>query len=168
VQEHVLDAEDAAVAGERDLGVVHLAALLGGGKEVFTSVLDPFDRAAELHRRPRQQHFLWIEQHDLGAETAAHERGDHPHLALAQAEHGGKAAAQEHRRLCGVPHRQLVGAGVPMGDDAAGLDRIGGAAIISEPPADHVGGLRHRRRVIALGLADVGGDIGAEVVMDQR
>jgi hypothetical protein len=88
VEEHVLDADDAAAAVERDLGIVNLAALMGGGEEVLAAVLDPFDRASERHRRPRQQHLLRIEQHDLGAEAAAHERRDHPHLAFAQAEHG--------------------------------------------------------------------------------
>jgi hypothetical protein len=48
VQEDVLDPENAAVVIERHLGLVDLAALLGGGEEVLAPVLDPFDRPAEL------------------------------------------------------------------------------------------------------------------------
>ena len=48
MQEHVLDAEDAAVDVERDLGVVGLAALMRGGEEMLKPVFDPFDRAVEL------------------------------------------------------------------------------------------------------------------------
>ena len=80
----------------------------------------------EPDRHPGQQHFLGIEHHDLRAEAAADERRDHPHLALAQAQHAGQAVADEHRRLRGVPHRQLVGAAshcattprVSIGEDA--------------------------------------------------
>ena len=114
VQEHVLDAEDAAVGGERHLGVVDLAALMGGGEEMLEPVLDPFDRPVELHRHPRQQHLLGIEHHDLRAEAAADERRDHPHLPLAQAQHAGEPVAQEHRRLGRVPDRELIGARVPL------------------------------------------------------
>ena len=135
VQEHVLDAEDAAVARKRDLGVVGLAALLGRGEKMLEPVFDPFDRAIELHRRPRDHHLFGIEQHDLRPEAAADERRDHPHLPLAQAEHPGKPVAQEHRRLRRVPHRELIGARVPIGDDAARLDRRGGAVIVVEAAA---------------------------------
>ena len=44
MQEDVLDAEDAAVARKRNLGVMDLAALLGGGEKMLEPVLDPFDR----------------------------------------------------------------------------------------------------------------------------
>src|SRR5208282_5366309 len=71
VQKHVLDADDAAVGGKRDLGVVGLAALLRCGKKMLESVLDPFDRAVELYRRPRNHNLFRIEQHDLRPEAAA-------------------------------------------------------------------------------------------------
>src|SRR6266478_1791900 len=70
MQKHVLDAEDAPIAAERHFGVVDLAALMGGGKEVLPAVLDPFDRALKAHRGPGQHHLLRVEQHDLGSEAA--------------------------------------------------------------------------------------------------
>ena len=68
-------------------------------------------------------HLLRIEQHDLRPEAAADERRDHPHLALAEAQHAGEPVAQEDRRLGGVPHGELAGARIPAGHDAARLDR---------------------------------------------
>jgi len=41
VQKHVLDAEDAAVGGERDFSVVRLPTLVRGSKEMLEAVFDP-------------------------------------------------------------------------------------------------------------------------------
>ena len=82
VQEHVLDAEDAAVARHRDLGIVDLAALLGRRDEVLAPVLDPLHRPSEPLRGPGTSTLLGVEHHDLGAESAADERRDDPHLRL--------------------------------------------------------------------------------------
>ena len=87
VEEHVLDAEDAAVGSERNFGIVRLPALLGRGEEVFEPVLDPFDRTIEFPRRPRDHDLFGIEQHDLRPEAAANKWSDHPYLPLAQTEH---------------------------------------------------------------------------------
>ena len=45
------------------------------------------------------------------------------HLPLVEAEHRREPVAQEDRPLGRVPHRELVAARVPVGDDAARLDR---------------------------------------------
>ncbi len=168
MQKHILDAEDAPVAAKRHLGVVDLAALMGRGEEVLLAVLDPFDRALKPHRHPGQHDLLRVEQHDLGSEAAAHERRDHPHLPFAKAKHPSEPGAQEHRRLCGVPHRQPVSLAVPVGHDAARLDRRRRTAVIDEPSPHHMGGLRQRRRVVPLGLVHMGGDVLAYVVVDKR
>ncbi len=168
VQEDVLDAEDAAVAVERDLGVVNLAALMRGRKEMLEPVLDPFHRTVEPHRDPRQRHLFRVEHHDLRPEAAADERRDHAHLPLAEAEHRGKAVANEHRRLRGVPDRHLVGAGVPLRHHAAGLDRRGNAVLVAKAAFEDQIGLRGGAAIIALGLADMGGDVGAEIVVNMR
>ena len=97
VQEHVLDAENTAVARQRDLGIVGLAALMGRGEEMFEPVFDPFDRTIELHRRPRNDHLFGIEQHDLRPEAAADKRRDDAHLPFAQ----GRAFRQA--RCAGKP-----------------------------------------------------------------
>ena len=168
MQELVLDPENAAVAAERDLGIVDLAALMGGGEEVLPAVLDPFHRPVELHRRPRQHHLFRIEHHDLRAEAAADERRDHAHLPLAQAQHAGKAVANEDRRLGGVPHGELVGPAVPAGDDPARLHRDGCPVLVVEAAPDHMVGKCCGRPIVALALADPGGDVAADIVVHAR
>ena len=81
-------------------------------------------------------------------------------------EHAGEPVAQEHRRLGRVPDRHLVGARVPAGDDAAGFDRRGRAVIVTEAAADDVIGAGAGGGIIAAGLADMGGDVAAHVVVD--
>ena len=83
VQECIFDAEDPAVGRERDLRIMGLSPFLGRGKEMFEPILDPFDRAIELHRRPRHHYFLGIEQHDLRSKAAADKWCDHSHLTFA-------------------------------------------------------------------------------------
>ena len=168
VQEHVLDAENAAVAAERDFGVVDLAAFMGGGEEMLQPVLDPFDRPVQLHRRPGQQHFLGVEHHDLRPETAADEGRDDADLAFVEAKHAGKAVADEYRRLRGVPDRHLAGARVPLRDHAAGLDRRRDAVLVEEAAFDDAIGLGGGGGIIALGLPHMRGDVGADVVVHQR
>ena len=168
MQEDVLDAENLAVTGQRDFGIVGLAALLRGGEEMLEPVLDPFDRPVEFFAGPGKHDFLRIEQHDLRAEAAADERRDDPHLPLAQAQHGGKAVAQKHRRLRGVPDGEVLGAGVPVGDDAAGLDRHRGAVIVVKAARDDVIGVGAGGGVIAATLAHMGGDVAFDVVVDAR
>ena len=48
----VAHAEDAAIARQRHLGFVHLAALLRRRVEVLTAILGPLDRTSEAHRHP--------------------------------------------------------------------------------------------------------------------
>ena len=167
MQKHVLDAEDAAVGRERDFGVVRLPALLGSGKEMLEPVFDPFDRAVEFHRRPRDDHFLGVEQHDLRPKAAADERRDHPHLPFAQTEHAGEAVAQEHRRLSGVPYCHLIGARVPVGDYAPGLHRHRRAVIVEKAAADDVLGASARGGIIAAALPDMRCEITRHIVVDR-
>jgi hypothetical protein len=166
MQELVPNPEDPAVTGQRDLRVVDLRALLRGGEEVLGAILDPFDRPVQSDRQPGQQHLLGIEHHDLGAEAAADERRHHPHLALGHPQHGGQAVADHHRRLGGVPYRQPLGLGVPIGDDAARLDRRRAAAVVAEAATQHQGSGLSSGVVVTLFLVDARCDIAGEVVMD--
>ena len=90
----------------------------------------------------------------------------HPHLVLGQPQHGGQAVADYYRRLGGVPYRQSLGLGVPIGDDAARLDRRRAATVVAEAAAQHQGGGPPGGGVVALCLVDAGGDVAADVVMD--
>src|SRR6202021_8714 len=103
----------------------------------------------------------------LRPKTAADEGRDDPDLPLAQAQHRGEPVAQEHRRLRGVPYRELIGAGVPAGDDAAGLDRRRRAMVVRKTPGDDVAGLGAGARIIASTLSNMRCDIVADVVMNR-
>ncbi len=85
-----------------------------------------------------------------------------------EAEHAGESVAQEHRRLRRVPDRELIGARIPIGDDAAGLHRRGCAVIVEKAPRDDPIRLGARGRVVAAVLPDMRGDVGAHVVMNAR
>jgi len=168
VQKHVLDTKDAAIICQGDLGVMNLPALMGGGEEMLKPVLDPLDRPVQFHRHPWQQHFLGIEHHDLRAETAADEGCDHADLPFVEAEHAGETVAHEHRRLCGIPDRHLVGARIPLRDDAAGFDRRRDAVLVEKAAPDDMVGGGHGSRIVTLGLPQMRGDVGTDVVVDQR
>ncbi len=168
VQEDVLDAEDAAVARKRNLGVMDLAALLGGGEKMLEPVLDPFDRAIQPHRDPGQRDLFRIEHHDFRPEAAADKGRDDAHLPFAEAEDAGQAVADEHRRLRRVPDRHVLAARVPLRHHAARLDRGRNAVLIAETALQDQMRLSGRAAVVALGLVDLRGDIGAEIVVHQR
>ena len=168
VQEHILDTENAAVRGERDLGVMDLAALMRGGEEMLEPVLDPLHRTVEPHRYPRQHHLFRIEHHDLRPKAAADEGHDHAHLPFAQAEHGGKAVPDEHRRLGSVPDRHLRAARVPLRHHATGLDRRRDAVLVEKAALEDQVRVGRRAAVVALGLADMRRNIGAEIVVHMR
>src|SRR6267378_2316156 len=131
---------------------MNLPALMGGGEEMLKPVLDPLDRPVQFHRHPWQQHFLGIKHHDLRAETAADEGCDHADLPFVEAEHAGETVAHEHRRLCGIPDRHLVGARIPLRDDAAGFDRRRDAVLVEKAAPDDMVGGGHGGRIVTLGL----------------
>jgi hypothetical protein len=98
-------------------------ALLRRRVEVLAAILGPFDRPSEPHRRPWDDEFLGVEHHDLRPEPASDKRRDDTHLRFEQAKTRGHAVADRDGRLRRVPDRQLFGAGVPLRDDRAVLDR---------------------------------------------
>ena len=132
------------------------------------AILDPFDRPLQSYCQPGQQHLLGIEHHDLRAEAAPDERCHHPHLALGKLQYGGEAIADHHRRLRGVPYCQLLGLGVPIGNDTARLDRRRAASVIVEAAAHHQCSGLSSRVVVAFSLMDAGCNIAGHVVMDPR
>src|SRR6202034_4933920 len=81
-------------------------------------------------------------------------------------QHSGKPVAQEDRRLGGVPYGELVGAAVPIGDDAARFDRRRGAVVVEEAAGDQMVGARTGGGVVAPALPRMGGDIAAHVLVD--
>ena len=61
-----------------------------------------------------------------------------------------QAVADRDRRLRRVPDGQLLGAGVPLRDDRAILDRRDSAAVVEEPPRDDESACARARCVVAL------------------
>ena len=166
MDELVLDAEYSTIRCERHLRDMHLAALVGGRREVLEAVLDPLHRPGERHADPRNQHLLWIEHHHLRTEAAADERRHYPHLVLAQPQHAGQAAADDDRRLRGVPHGQPFVVAVPVRHDAPGLHRARSAMVVDEAPPDDEIGPGGGPRVVALCLARSGGQVVGQVLVD--
>ncbi len=103
MQKDIMHTEDATVLVERDLRIMDLSALVRGGDEIFSTVFDPFDGAVQLHRRPRDEHFLLIEHHDLRTKSPADKRRDHPHLPLRKTKHARQSIANDNGSLGRIP-----------------------------------------------------------------
>ena len=118
MEEYVLHAQNCAIVFEGDSGVVYLSPFLGRGVEVLLPILDPLERTAKLHCSPGEARPPPVEHHDLGAEAAANEGGDYPHLVLRKPQHGGQAVADGNGGLGRVPDREVLALVIPTGDDA--------------------------------------------------
>ena len=167
VDEDVPHAQDPAVARDRDLRLVQLSPLLGGGEEVLVPVLDPLHGPSQLDRGPGDEDLLRVE-HDLRAETAAHEGGDEPHLRLRQAERRGDDVAHRNGGLRRVPHLKPVGPRIPLGHDGPVLDRAPDSPVIGEASLQDEIGPGAGGGVVPLRLPDVRGEVRREVVVDPR
>jgi hypothetical protein len=73
---------------------------------------------------------------ELGAERAAHVRGDDPHAGLVEAEHGGQRVAGALRALVGDPGGQPAIL-APLGRSRPGLHRRGRDPLVHDGPLDH-------------------------------
>ena len=90
VQHGAAQAEDFAVAVDRDRDLPVLVALLRRRQEMLAAVLLPFHRPAELDGGGRDHRLLRIERR-LGAEAAADERRDHADRFRGRARAGRRA-----------------------------------------------------------------------------
>ena len=135
---------------------------------MLAAVLDPLDRPPQQPRGEGDQHLLGIDQHDLHAEAAAHIRRDHGEGGLRHAQLLRDDAAGGDRRLRGVPDRERVEARIVLGDDAAGLHRLGRAAFGPELLAQHMVGFGEGARDIAAPVGGAAGDVRPGIVVDER
>ena len=120
---------------------------VGPRGEVLAPVLDPAQRPAGAHRRPRHRDLLGLE-HAFVAEAAAHVGRDHPHVRLVEPQELGKSRADEMRHLGGGVHHELVVAFVVAGQHALAFHRrhaLAGGAVLAFD--DDGGALLHRRDV---------------------
>ena len=105
----------------------------------------------------------------LGPEAAADvRRRDHAHAVLGQVEEVGEHGADGVRRLGGVPDGERVQRLVVARDEAAALHRVAAAAHHAEGLAQRVVGRGEGPLGLAHALDDVGGDVVAQLVVDQR
>ena len=166
--ESAFHAQDAAAGVDGHARGVQLSALLVGRDEVLAAILGPLHRLAQLHGRPRHQHFLGEEQHDLGAEATTHVRGDDFDLELRQAEHVGQTVLDGQWRLRRIPHGQRLLQRVEHGHHAARLDGAAARALDEQVLLEHVRRLMESAFGIADDLLQTGGDVARHVVVHQR
>ena len=167
MQEDIPNAQDTAVSGQGDLGIVELAAFLSRGDEILLPVLDPFDRSLQLQGEPGDEHFFGVEHHDLGTKGAADEWRDDPHLVLGQTEHAGETIADGNRSLGGVPDRQPPTAVVPVCDHAPILHGGRRPPVVEQSPLQDQIRLVLGHFVVALFLDDVGCEILIEIIVQK-
>ena len=117
-----VDCEEApALVGEGGHSVVMLAGV-GACGEMLAPILDPAQRPAGAHRRPRHRDLLGLE-HALVAEAAAHVGRDDPHVRLIEPEELREPGADEMRHLGGRVHDELSLALVVTGEHRLALQR---------------------------------------------
>jgi hypothetical protein len=133
-------AEDLAVAGQRDLGVGDVIAPVGVGQIRLAPGGRPPDGPPDLAGGPRDHH-LFVVDKDLGAESPAHVGRDHPHLVLGDPQHeGGHEQAVHVGILRGHPQGQLSGRLVEARHARPGLHGVGHQSLVDDAPLDLHGG----------------------------
>ena len=162
-------AEERAVAVERELGLRDIIARLGVAQERLGAGAGPFHRAPDELGAEQHQRDLVVDR-GLHAEAAADVAGDHPHLGFRHLEYAlGELGAERVGALQrGVDGVTAVG-GVVVPDRAARLHGDGGDAVDDEMLAHHVGGARERgvgRGLVAVDLDEA--DVVLAIVVDAR
>jgi hypothetical protein len=140
---------------------------MAGREHRLGALLDPLHRGADLARRRGCDELLGIGV-QLGAEPAADVGRDRPHLGLAHAADDRQERPQEVRHLGRAVHDELVGGRVPVGDDAARLDRDVDQPLVSDRVLDDDLGVGERL-VDAVGLVgEDERDVRVELLVDLR
>ncbi len=154
MDEVIAQRQDSAGLVESHLDVVNLAAFLVGRDEMLAPVLHPLHRAPERDRGVRDEDLLGIEEHDLRPEAATDVGGHDFHGELGQSEESSEAVLDGQGRLRRIPDAQDAPPGVPLGHDAAGLDRAPAAPFDREPLAQDARGACQRGLRVADRLSE--------------
>ncbi len=128
----------------RDLQIALDVARVVGRDEMLAAVLDPLDRPTHLHCRERDEEILGIEL-AAHAERAADIAFDHLDGINFQANRGSKHTAVRERHFRSAIDSQFPVVGIPLGKEAARLQRHRGMAMDAEGFASRVRGRRERR-----------------------
>ena len=131
--------QELAVLVHRHLGVARMVTAMRVADKGFAAVGRPLDRAVELFRGPGQAHVFGVKV-NLGAEAAAHVRGDHAHLVLRQAHHkGSHQKTLDVRVLVGHVQRVVVGGAVVVTERGARFHGVRNQAVVRQVQLRHVG-----------------------------
>src|SRR5262245_56200460 len=103
MKKDIIHAKNVTLFVERNFCVVDLSALVRGGDKIFGAVFDPFDGSIQLHRYPRDQHFLLIKHHNLRTKSPTDERRNDADLPLRQPKHSRESVSNHDWSLRGVP-----------------------------------------------------------------
>ena len=167
VQQAAANAEHLALRIGRDVDRPVLIALLHRIGEMLAPVLDPFERALEQFRRRHHRDVLRIDA-ELGTKAAPDIGRRHPQARLLDIEQHREGLAQVMGLLGRGPDgERLVGA-AELDQEAAALDRMGGAAMLPEILVQHMGGLAEGRLGIPIGDPVGRDDVGFELAAHGR
>ena len=151
-------AEDGAVAVERDLEIAFGLARMGDRHEMLAAVLDPFHRPAEFAGREGDQEILRIEL-AARAKAAADVVLDIVDRLFRQIHHRRHGAAVEERQLGRARHAEPSGRGVPFRQQAARLHGHRGHPLHAELLAAGIGGGAEG----GVDIAGIGGEHGGAI-----
>ncbi len=172
---HALRAVIAAVVADTGGDVDHHAlAPAVGSDELLAAGEDQPDRS--LGRLGQGGDVRLVVEAALATEATTEVRDDDAHAVGRQAERLAHAGACVERHLRRGPDRDLVA--LPLGDDGAGFDRRGVAAVGNVATGDHMVGLgkagvdvalgdRRERRIVAVTHQHVGGAVRLPVGVDE-
>ena len=158
-----LQTEHGSIALGGQLEIVHVAAAVYGGLEVFAARLDPLHGFAEAHGHEAHQRLFRIHL-KFGAKATADLGRNHAQMMLPNPEDSGHQAAQQ----VGDLGRGIEGegplAGTPVGHDAACLHRRGDQALADDALFHHDIGVAERlcdvAAILVIRERDVVGPLG--------
>ena len=162
-----LPGRDGAVLLDADPGLHAMVARMNVGDEALDPVGDEFYGSLEQLRQRHRRHLVSIGVH-LDAERAADVLGDDADLVLLQVQVLGEQVLHHVRRLRALVHGHALLAGIPVGDDRAGLVADAGVAAEHERGLDHLVGLGEALVGIARDMHALEGEVVAQLGMDHR
>ena len=129
VDDLATDAEELAVFVTGDLDLPILVPFLGSGDEMLPSILDPFYRPSEEHRRYAKGHVLGIED-ELRSKPAADIGCGDAGIALVAPQHIDQGPLRCVRRLGRAPISELIGCRVVFGDATSAFHRMSATSML--------------------------------------
>ena len=155
-----------AIGRRRDLDRRPLRAGLGRRGEILAALLEPFHRTSESPRQRGDRDVLGEHLH-LEPEPAADVGAHDPHPRVRQTKRIRQGRAHDRRGLVGRPDRERFA--IPVGQDAARLERRGRAATVLECLAQDDRRAREGPVDVALSVTALEQDlVGRERLVDAR